>query len=454
MKPASHEDDRAISRSDLESLFVLAEKPPSEWRIGGEAEKFGVVLETGKPIPYEGPVSIRRIFDALVESHGWRPEAETHDGPPIALTRGSASITLEPGAQLELSGAPHEDVHRVMEEMEAHLDELRDISSSLGIAWLGVGFQPIATQEDLPWVPKERYGVMRRYLPTRGARALDMMRRTATVQANFDYSSEEDAMQKLSVLCRVSPIVHAMTANSPFIEGKVSSRKSERGDVWLHMDPSRSGLIRSMWKPRPRYRDYVEWALDAGMFLFRRGDAFIFNTGQTFRSFLESGFEGHRATFADWVLHVNTLFPEARLKRTIEMRACDSLPLGLLGSVPALLTGILYDQESLDRATELALPLDYDTVEAARPRMVAEGLAARIGEASVISFAEKLIEIADAGLRRRARAGRGGADERVHLAPLAELVAHGECPADRLGAGLARGASVDARELVGRTIIQ
>jgi len=453
MHAASDEDDRPISREDLETLFVGAEKPRAEWRIGGEAEKFGVDADSGKPLPYDGPRSIRAVFDALVESHGWKPEAEKSDGPIIALTRGSASVTLEPGAQLELSGAPLTDVHQVVSEMELHLREIADVSKAMNVVWLGVGFHPTATQDELPWVPKERYGVMRKYLPTRGSRAVDMMRRTATVQANFDYSNEDDAMQKLALLCRLSPIIHAMTANSPFMEGRVSEKKSERGDVWLHMDPSRSGLIRSMWKPRPRYSDYVDWALDAGMFLFRRGDAFIHNAGQTFRSFLESGYEGHRATFSDWVLHVNSLFPEARLKRTIEMRACDCLPMQLTGAVPALLTGLLYDATSLDLATELAARFDFDVVEQARPRLVAEGPSARIGDEPILPLAKRIVEIADAGLARRAHVGPAGTDERIHLAPLAELVTSGRCPADRLLAGARVGDKIEPKELLRRTHI-
>jgi glutamate--cysteine ligase len=277
------------------------------------------------------------------------------------------------------------------------------------------------------------------------------MRRTATVQANFDYSNEEDAMQKLVVLLRLSPIIQAMTANSPFIEGRVSSNKSERGAVWLEMDPSRSGLIPTLWEAeRPRYADYVEWALDAGMFLFKRAGKFIHNTGQTFRSFLKDGFDGHRATFADWALHVNTLFPEARLKRTIEARACDCLPMSLVGAVPALFTGLLYDAESLGRATELAMTLDLATVTRARPELVAEGLAGAVGPVPVRRLAEQIYEIADTGLARRGRQGRGGKDERAVLAPLGELVQRGQCPADLLLSGLSVAEPVARAELVRR----
>ncbi len=451
MTPAAPEDDRAITRDDLEELFVTSEKPPTAWRIGGEMEKFGVDRATGAPLQYDGPKGVGRIFEELVKRHGWHPESETEGGPVIALTRGQASITLEPGAQLELSGAPLDDCHQIECEIRGHLDELAGISAELGLAWLGVGFQPISPQSELPWVPKHRYGIMKRYLPTRGARGLDMMRRTATVQANFDYSSEEDAMQKLVMLLRLSPIIHAMTANSPFIEGRVSSNKSERGAVWLEMDPSRSGLIPALWgKERPRYADYVEWALDAGMFLFRRNGVFIHNTGQTFRSFLLSGFDGHRATFADWALHVNTLFPEARLKRTIEARACDCLPMRLVGAVPALCTGLLYDAEALGQATELALSLDLAVVTAARPELVAEGLDGAVGSVPVRRLAEQIYQIAEGGLARRARLGRGGRDERAVLAPLGELVERGECPADLLLSGLAVEEPVSRAELVRR----
>jgi glutamate--cysteine ligase len=280
------------------------------------------------------------------------------------------------------------------------------------------------------------------------------MRRTATVQTNFDYSSEEDAMQKLVVLLKLAPIIHAMTANSPFFEGRVSSRKSERGYVWLHMDPARSGLIAKVsGKARPRYDDYVEWAMDAGMFLFRRGDAFVHNTGQTFRSFLRDGYEGHRATHADWALHVNTLFPEARLKRTLEMRACDMLPERLSSAVHALLTGIVYDGESLDAATELVLGLSPQVLERARPALVMDGLAASIDGAKVSTLAARLLEIASGGLLRRARRDASGRDERIYLEPLIALLADGECPADVLLRGLTVGEIVAPPELIARTLI-
>ncbi len=371
-------DDEPLSDpGELVETFHASEKPAEHWRVGGEAEKFGVDARTGAPIGYEGDRGVTRIFSALVEAHGWQPERETPDGPVIALSRGDASVTLEPGAQLELSGAPMSSVHLICTEMRGHLAELREISSEMNLVWLAVGFHPLAAQADLAWVPKQRYAIMREYLPTRGSGALDMMRRTATVQANYDYSSEEDAIRKLRVALKLSPLVHAMTANSPFYEGRLAGTKSVRGDVWMRMDPARSGLIPSLWKSgRAGYADYAEWALDAGMFLFKRGNQFIANTGQTFRDFMHNGYEGHRATKRDWKLHLQTLFPEVRLKTTIEIRCCDSLPTDFACGVPALFAGIYYDERALAEAEELVAPWDYESVQRARPELIKHGIEA------------------------------------------------------------------------------
>lgn len=438
------------SDDDLVEIFHSSERPEEGWRIGAEAEKFGVDAESGAPLAYSGERGVTRVLQALADAGGWQPDRETPHGPVIALRRGAESITLEPGAQLELSGAPLGDVHRICAEMNAHMDELADVSRAMNLIWLGVGFHPLARQADLPWVPKHRYSIMRDYLPTRGSGALDMMRRTATVQANFDYANEEDALGKLSVALRLSPLVNAMTANSPFIEGRLAGKKSVRGEVWLHMDPERSGLIPVLWnKPRASYRDYVEWALDASMFLFKRGDQYVANTGQSFRSFLKHGFQGHRATRADWKLHLNTLFPEARLKSTLEVRSADSLPRELACAVPALFTGLLYDARALGEATEFSASLDFEVVQSARPALVSDGLGARIGGRSARDLALRVFEIAEAGLERRARLNAEGQSERVLLEPLRTLVERGRSPADDLVDGLER-SSDPRREILRR----
>ncbi len=327
MEPKEQADSNIRNKEDLLEIFHESMKPSSEFRIGAEAEKFGVFRESKKPIQYEDASSsgIVNILHELSEKFGWVKDLEHERSPLIALKRGMGSITLEPGAQLELSGAPHENLHDVNFEMNIHLDELEQISKPLGIEWLGVGFHPFSKIEELSWVPKPRYGIMKTYLPTRGIQGLNMMLRTSTVQANFDYSSEEFAMRCLNVGLRLSPLVTAIFANSPFVEGKRWGGKSYRAKVWLDVDGSRQGLLPELMVKGKKFSDYVEWALDAPMFLIKRGDQIIENTNQTFREFLKVGKGGLKATQSDWQMHINSMFPEVRLKRTIEMRCADSL---------------------------------------------------------------------------------------------------------------------------------
>jgi glutamate--cysteine ligase len=446
--PSSANDARVRAIDELEQIFHESEKPRSQHRIGAEAEKFGVFAETLTPLPYEGPRSVLAIFDRLRARHGWSPVSEAEGSPVIALERGSASITLEPGCQLELSGAPWGDVHAIQSEFVGHFAELAGISSELDLRWWSVGYHPTAKPSELMWVPKQRYAIMREYLPTRGRRGRDMMQRTSTVQANFDYSSEEDAMRKLAVMAKLAPVLSAMCANAPFAEGRVSNLKSERLDVWLHMDPSRSGLIDRLWaSERPRYRDYVEWALDAGMFLIKRGDRLVLNTGQTFRDFLANGFEGEHATQGDWARHLATLFPDARLKSTLEVRTCDALPESLTMAVPALFTGLLYDDAALAEAEGLARRVPLEAATQSRGQVPRVGLEGHLGDRPLRAIAEHLIEISRGGLGRRARLNERGEDESIYLRPLAALVAAGKTPADELRAGRPPGTVIDARAL-------
>jgi glutamate--cysteine ligase len=438
---------------DLILPFRAAEKPASAFLLGTEAEKFGVHAETGAPLAYEGEHGVVRVLEALT-AYGWTAEPETPGGPLIALRRGAASITLEPGAQLELSGAALPDVHQVQAEFELHFRELEQISAQMQLAWLGVGFQPLARQSDLAWVPKQRYAIMREYLPPLGSGALDMMRRTATVQVNLDYSSEDDAMRKLRVGLLLSPLLNALFANSPFLEGRPSGLKSQRGNVWLHMDPSRSGLVRRVLsKKHARYRDYAEWALDAGMFLIKRQGRALGNTGQTFRDFMTNGFQGERATHADWKLHLNTLFPEVRLKNTLELRACDSLPVALTPAVTALAAGVFYDERALAEAETLAETLGAESVDRARHDLVTHALGAAIGGIPARALGERLLEIARGGLERRARLSAAGQSEAVYLEPLMALTREGKSPADRLLHGLASDVVLSPQELIARTRI-
>jgi glutamate--cysteine ligase len=441
-------------REELVAPFVEACKPRSEWRIGPEMEKFGLVEATRQPLHYVGDPSVLRVLEYLAQNHGWVPEREHEGGPIIALMRGGASITLEPGAQLELSGDKAENIHQVCAEMRAHHREIAPVSKAMGVRWLGVGFHPFARRDDFEWVPKQRYGVMREYLPTRGGHALDMMLRTCTVQVNLDYASEADAMRKMRVALALAPATTAMFANSPWKEGRPHGGVTYRGRVWLDVDPDRSGLCPALWKRGSRFDDYVEWALDVPMFLIKRGGHAIANTGQAFRSFLKNGFEGHAATMEDWKTHLNTLFPEVRLKKTIEVRGADVQSTDMACALPALWTGILYDDRALAEAEALVEGWTYDEISTLRTRVWRDGLRAAFRGGSLVEIAQRMVAIADGGLERRAIIDpTSGKDERMHLARLRKLVGEGKCPADVLLEGIDREPDL-ARAIVDRVTLR
>jgi len=420
--------------------FEQACKPPARFRVGTEAEKLGVLVPEHTTLPFEGPRSVRRVLTLLHEQHGWAEERE-HDGAPvIALRRGGASITLEPAGQLELSGAPLATIHETQAEFAAHVAELKDVSRELGITWLSLGFNPFSTQAELPRVPKLRYAIMQRYLPTRGPRSLDMMLRTCTVQANLDYENEADAVRKLRVSLALQPVVTAMFANSPFYEGRVGELLSERAAVWLGMDPDRSGLLPFAWQRDFGFREYVEWALDVPMFLIKRGGRVIESTARSFRDFLRDGAEGARATLSDWEMHLNTLFPEARLKRTLEMRGADAQSAQLTCALPALWKGLLYDEKALAGAELLAAPLDPVMVQAARPEIARRGLSASLAGKPLARWAGDVVDLARGGLVRQDAKDAHGRDESVYLEPLAHLVDEGRTPAQALLAAIESGA--------------
>jgi glutamate--cysteine ligase len=422
-----------LSRDDLLAPFHGALTPPDLWLVGTEAEKFGLLADSHAPLPYEGERSVTAVLEALENLYGWFPEHEYEGGALIALRRGEASITLEPGGQLELSGSPFASIHHTQLEWSTHLMELHDIGERLGIVWLGLGFHPFARQADLPWVPKLRYGIMREYLPTRGTMGLDMMRRTCTVQANLDYASEADAMQKLRISLALSPIITAMFANSPLVEGKLTGERTHRALVWLNTDPDRSGLLPFAFRDDASFESYVEWALDVPMFMVKRGNKALHNTGQTFRQFMRDGFEGAEARLDDWVTHLGTLFPEVRLKKTLEIRGADSTPGDLVSALPALAKGLLYDATARGKAEALASRIDYAAAEAARPDISVRGLKAELAGRPLGEWASEVLAIAQEGLANLAAIDPVTKnDERVHLVKLAQLVHQQKTPADAL----------------------
>jgi glutamate--cysteine ligase len=425
-------------RDDFALPFTEACKPRSAWRIGPEVEKGSLFEATRLPLPYAGERSVARILDELCSKYGWVAEREHEGGPVIALLRDQASVTLEPGGQLELSGAMAENVHQVCAELRGHMREIGPLSRAMGARWLGVGFHPFARREDYTWVPKQRYGVMREYLPTRGSHALDMMLRTCTVQVNLDYESEAAAMRKMRVALALAPATMAMLANSPWKEGRPHGGLTYRGRVWLDVDPDRTGLVPALWKKDARFEDYIEWALDIPMFLFKREGHAVANTGQTFRAFWQSGFQGHRPNMEDWKTHINTLFPEVRLKKTIEIRSADAQSTGLQCALPALWTSLLYDDDALAGAEALVEGWTHAEVADLRTRAWKDGLRTPFRGASLAAVAERMIDLADGGLERRRRLDSRGKDERVHLARLRALVGQGKTPADVLLEGMDR----------------
>ncbi len=431
-------DQPLRSEADLFQVFEESKKPAAEWRVGAEMEKFGVQTATGEPLHYDGAHGVLRVMDALVAKHGWKPQGEKPGGPIIYLERGQAQITLEPGSQFELSGSPLTTVHEICSEFATHMTELAEISREQGITWLGLGFHPFAKRSDLTFVPKARYAIMRQYLPTRGALALDMMLRTCTVQANYDYADEADALRKMRVGLRLSPLTTAIFANSPWYEGAPHGGVTYRGKVWLEVDPDRSGLLPVLLAKDASYERYVQWALDVPMFLVKRDTEVIPNTGQTFRAYWKEGFAGQRATQGDWQLHLNTLFPEVRLKKTIEIRGADAQGKATRCALPALWTGIYYDERALGEADALTADWKHEELVALRTQVWQKGVRAEFRGKPLAALAERVIEIAEGGLERRGHKREDGRDERTHLRRLRELITHGMSPADRLLEGMER----------------
>jgi len=419
------------SVNELVARFAAGGKPRSAWRIGAEHEKVGVLLPDGAPVPYHGERGIAVLFSKLM-ALGWKPVEE--GGAVIALARGPERITLEPGGQLELSGDPLRDLGEIDREITGHLAELAGPSRELGIAWLGMGFRPFGEPGDIEWVPKGRYAVMRAELPRRGSRGHDMMKRTATVQANVDYADEDDAERKLRAAMSVTSIVTALFAASPIAGGRDTGFQSYRAHAWLDTDERRCGLLRLAFERGGVFRRYVEWALDVPLLFLYRDGGYREAGGVTFRRFMMDGIDGQLATIEDWDTHLTTLFPEARLKHYLELRGADAGPLPMVLALPALWKGLLYDDDALSGATALTAGLSWADREALREAVPRQGLAARLPDGRTVrQVARELCALAAAGLARVAPA------DLPYLAPVTEIAETGRTVADRARAALARG---------------
>jgi glutamate--cysteine ligase len=424
-------EDRPLVFEDLVRWFEAGAKPKEDWRVGAEHEKFVFRLGSHEPVPY-APDGIKALLDGLTR-YGWRPVFEGAN--VIALERGKASVSLEPGGQFELSGAPLETIHEICEETGGHLQEVKVVADELGLGFLGLGFAPTWTRAEIPVMPKGRYDIMRAYMPKVGGMGLDMMFRTCTVQANLDFGSEADMVAKFRTSLALQPIATALFANSPFVEGRPSGLLSSRANVWTDTDPARTGMLDFVFQDGFGFEAYARYALDVPMYFVKREGRYLDVSGQSFRDFMQGGLPGLpgvRPTLKDWADHTTTIFPEVRLKQYLEMRGADSGPWSRLCALPALWMGLLYDSASLAAAWDLCKDWAIEDHERLRADVARLGLKAEVGGRTAQDVARDMLAVAREGLKRRNRLSGGLIDESGYLGELHEIADSGITPAERL----------------------
>src|SRR6478736_4852216 len=423
------------TRDELVAWLAAGCKPPAQFRVGTEHEKLVFTVEDHRPVPYAGPRSIRALLEGMQHLLGWEPIMEGDNIIGLADVTGGGAISLEPGGQFELSGAPVETVHQTSAELAAHLAQLREVARPLGVNFMSLGMTPDWTRADMPMMPKGRYRIMTAYMPKVGSLGLDMMYRTCTVQTNLDFSSEADMVQKLRVSLALQPVATALFANSPFTEGKPNGYLSFRSEVWRDTDNNRAGMLPWAFEDGMGFERYVDYALGVPMYFVKRGDRYIDVAGKSFRDLMAGGLEGlpgEHATISDWVNHVSTIFPEVRLKRYLEMRGADGGPWRRLPALPAYWVGILYDDDSLQAAWDLVKNWTAAERQKLRDEVPRLGFAATIAGQSVLQLAKTTIALANQGLARRRRLDARGQDERRYLRPIEDYVGRGITPAEEL----------------------
>ncbi len=414
------------SFDQLAEMLASGNKPKADWRIGTEHEKFGFLKDTHAPLPYAGERSISALFAGLEARFGWTPVREADN--VIGLTRNGANVSLEPGGQFELSGAAVANLNETAAELQNHLDEVRSIADPLGIGFMGIGAAPEWSATDMPVMPKGRYRLMTDYMGRVGTHGTQMMYRTCTVQVNLDYASEADMVKKLRVALALQPVATALFASSPFLDGKLNGHKSWRSRIWRGLDNSRTGMLPFAFDEGFGFQAYVDWVLDVPMYFVYRDGKYINALGQSFRDFLAGklpALPGEKPTLSDWADHMTTVFPEARVKKYIEMRGADCGDQAHINALPAFWVGLMYDQTALDAAWDLIKGFDAETREGLR---VAASVSALQGEANGV----KLLDLARAavGLSHAGLAGRGLGEERF-LAPLVGTLRTEKTQADR-----------------------
>ncbi|MCS0494709.1 glutamate--cysteine ligase [Ancylobacter sp. MQZ15Z-1] len=423
------------SRDDLVAWLEAGCKAPQKFRIGTEHEKIPFTLKGHEPVPYEGENGIRALLEGMHALNDWEPimEGETIIG--LADTIGGGAISLEPGGQFELSGAPLASIHETCAEVNSHLVQVREVATPLGFGFLGLGMSPKWTLAQTPRMPKGRYNIMTAYMPKVGTHGLDMMYRTCTVQVNLDFSSETDMVKKLRVGLALQPVATALFANSPFTEGRPNGFLSFRSEIWRDTDNARAGMLPFAFEEGMGFERYVDYALDVPMYFVKRGDRYIDVAGSSFRDLLAGrhpALPGERATVSDWANHLSTIFPEVRLKRFLEMRGADGGPWANLCALPALWTGLLYDGASLDAAWELVRGWSAAERQALRDDVPRLAFKAEIAGRPVLELARDVVAIAREGLKRRDVRDSQGRDETRFLGPLEESLEAGRTPAEAL----------------------
>ena len=410
-------------------------KPKEDWRIGTEHEKFGYCKDSLKPLPFHGERSIEAVLEGLRDRYQWAPVTE--GGFLIGLEKDGANVSLEPGGALELSGAPVETIHQTCDEVNSHLAEVKSIADEIGVGFIGLGAAPEWSHEEMPLMPKGRYKLMDAYMDKVGTSGKMMMRRTCTVQVNLDFSSEADMVKKMRVAIALQPVATALFANSPFFDGKINDHKSWRARIWRHLDDARTGMLPFVFDEGFGFERYAEYMLDVPMYFVYRDGNYVDALGQSFRNFLKGelpALPGETPTLSDWADHLTTAFPEARLKKFIEMRGADGGPWRRLCALPAFWVGLTYDQEALDAAYDLCKDWDEETRNEWRIQASIHGLQANVGGQSMHDIAREAVRIAEIGLKNRAMPGAGGLvpDETHFLNALKESIETGKTPADEL----------------------
>ena len=423
------------NKAQLIGALSRGSKPKENWRIGTEHEKFPFLTDTLKPVPYEGARSIRALLEGLRDRFGWQGVYE--NDKIIALTdpHGMGNVSLEPGGQFELSGAPLATVHDTCEEVHEHLVQVREIGDALGIGFLGLGASPTWTRAETPVMPKGRYKIMAPYMDKVGRYGRDMMFRTCTVQVNLDFGSEADMVKKLRVALALQPIATALFANSPFLEGKPNGFLSFRSEVWTDTDKARSGMLPFAFEPGMSFERYVDYALDVPMYFVMRDGKYLNTAGESFRKFLEGKLPqlpGEKPVAKDWADHLTTIFPEVRLKQYMEMRGTDSGPWRRLCALPALWTGVLYEAGPLDAAWDMVKDWTAAERQALRDAVPREGLKAVIRGRTVQDIARDMLKHSRVGLEQRNQQGCKGKTEASFLDVLDETVATGKTAAENL----------------------